>query len=394
MIINKEKCIDILQNEDYCFKSSFCSIKERNIIKNKRIGWTFRYNNFCFELSMASTNNYEHLLFHIGCMTTAPYSKIAIVTVSKNSSMNEFDLFKETGRYGMELREYFRFAYSIDRDEESIKSVKEFTKGFNTENLYYLDEVSEWISKDVISKTFRVKRPSISIPEIIYQDKFYTVNNDLMEMKQSFIKTLLGSSEYEVKTISPVSKIKEKNDFMFVAKDFSIKHEGFEHNFTIRVGRSRIKESEKYAVINIDKSCFYIKLDKNNSDLNYNKCVELSECLISDILKEEIHLISNIVTSDHTSRKKMYSLSRTTDAGNYEDGSSSYSNIMAISDDKDDLVKRYNESVKEENSERLLIKLGQYNTSYSGNTGGGHSSVFHRVEVKEFRDFDMPEIER
>lgn len=42
MSINKEKCLEILQDKDYYFKSSFCRNSERNAIKKTDIGWHFR----------------------------------------------------------------------------------------------------------------------------------------------------------------------------------------------------------------------------------------------------------------------------------------------------------------------------------------------------------------
>jgi len=398
MIAEKDKYLDIITNKEFRFKTYFCDSAKRIIIKSKdnytkKTHENFIYNTIRFE---TQDDSLKFLLCQIGCITTAPYTKIAIITVSSDWSINDYVPFKDEINNGYIPRKSERFAYSIERDEESINNVKKFIQTFDADNLSYIDAFSDTIFKDIIAPQIRYLNNLIK--NIKYKDKHF--DKDTGKIKKELVIDCISSSNYKIEEEKPASKLKEKNNFIFVSKYLTFENEDRKHNLCLKVGRSKSNPNEKYAVLELgdsskDSLFFYVKLNTRNTDLNYiNECVEFDYSLLNDQLTKEIKALSRLVSYKSAKIKTVYALSITTDLGHYEEESTSHSRIMAMSDDKDELVKRYNKSVKEKKDRRLLIKKGEYNVSYSGNTGGGCRSVKHCVSIGEFRDFDMPEIER
>jgi hypothetical protein len=364
-------------------------------MEDKQYGYQFRHNNFCFEMRKLDTRGYASIFFYVGRMAVAPYTRIAILVPTNDRYLNENKFFKDVDGYGNARHKTARYLYALDRDDDSLDYVQELAKTFDGDNLVYLSSLSDVLLTQIVALTFNPRRESFPLVKVKYKDENYDYleNCTSYKRKEAFVNTLLTSS-CELVGDDVFSGLKERNDFIFVVKKLSILHENNEHELLIRVGRSKNKVNEKFAVIALDENVFYIKLDDENGALDYNSHVMCRDIVLNDNIRAEIMALSEVVTIEQASREKMYVLTKHTSAGHYESGSSDHSTMMAMSKDRDMLVKRYNDSVKDEDDKRVLIEQGKYSTRFSGNTGGGCSHVSHQVSISEFRDFDMPELER
>jgi hypothetical protein len=100
-----------------------------------------------------------------------------------------------------------------------------------------------------------------------------------------------------------------------------------------------------------------------------------------------------------SNKEVLYGLYKSTDASDYEGGSSSSTNLIMVGTDPEKLVKSYNSEIDvlhlihsiEHSSysrgipDRLVIDK---DSEFSGNTGGGYQSVRHRVFVRQLKDTD------
>jgi hypothetical protein len=396
----KERLLNVIEDHDYRLVTDYYN--EKFVVRTQDFHYNLRHNGFIFESKLVKTQRYEYILFHIGCMIEAPYTKIAFITISTDSSVIDYNLFKDEMNYGYHSRPSLRFAYSVDRDEKSIKSVKDFIKTFDADNLEYIDNISETLISDVVCKPFAGYSPSINVKEIEYKNKFY--NEDGTKLNSIFVDKILKKKELKIEEIDKNYNLKEKNDFIFVTKNFLFKNEDVNHIIILKVGRNKLKPNEKHVVIDIRPSSksdiskallLNVKIKIDYEDIIYSENeIKFEYINLNNAIKHEIKEMSDVVTFEDATREIIYALYSSRDIGHYEGDSETHSRILAMSSDMDNLRERYNKSVKSEAKDSLLMKEGKYSVSYNGNTGGGCSSVSHSIYIKEFRDFDMPDIEK
>jgi len=396
--MSQHEHLQVITDPDTRFITFYSGGKQ--VIKKRDFHYRLRHNGFVFESAMIGTQNYKHVLFHIGCMTKAPYTRIAFLTVSRASDVNEHTLFKDSMPYRDRVTESFRFAYSIDRDAASVASVKSFIEDFDADNLSYVDAISESLITDVISKSF-TRFSSVNVEEIKYMDENYNEAGDNLSL--SFAQKLITSKDMVFVPDELDDEPRERNEFVFVSKKLSFEAGAIKHVVILKVGRSKRTPEETQVIFDVrhtpnnglDKSIFYcakindreydgVTYDDNEHNIAYSE--------LSQSIKDEVALLVNIIGYEQAMRIPVYAISRTTRASHYESPSTSYDSMMGFGFDKQALIDRYNKSVAVSAPSRA-IKNGENSVSYSGSTGGGCSSVSHRVTVSEFREFDMPRLE-
>ena len=396
--MNKDEAIEIITDDNHKFIEVFN--EKRRFIRKKEFDHYRRFNEFVFSSTLIQSIKNKFVLFYIGCTAKSPYTKIAFLTVSRDSSIYEYDCFKDERKYGYFAFESFRFAYSIDRSDEAKSLTKDFISSLEADNLSYIENLSERLVSEIIDKESKSKYLGVDPKRVEYVDNNFNEKRDNLSI--DFAKSIITGENNELKEIGIDNFLREKNELVFISKKFIFDNEIMKHLVILNVGRSKKNPEDQYIVFKILKSdsendknpiLFMSSFKDLYDDTLYSD--KLNQVMYSDLndrVKKEAEEMAKYVTIKDASKEKMYALYKRTVAGHYESGSSDHEYILAMSNDKDSLVSRYNLSI--ENKSLPKITGNNYSVSFNGNTGGGCSSVSHTVEIREFRDFDMPTLEK